>query len=473
MLLQLATTAVLARLVAPHDFGLIAATTLIYSFLALFSEILIAPALIQRAEIHALHIRTGFLVTVVAGFLISLLFAFAGPLIESLLKIDGLAQTAPFMAIVLYLQVLAAVPDALAVRALEFRTVAMRELASYAFGYMLFTLPLAMMGYGVWALIAGQVAKGAVGAGLLIFIKRQQLGFGFDRQALREVMQFGGGFTLVRLLNMTATQGDNVVVGRMLGAEMLGLYDRAYMLMKIPAAIYQRVAARVFFSALSRVQNEPDKLKSGFMRGVQLSSLFGLCISGALLALAHEWVLIFLGPRWLALVPAFSLMVFATYPRLAYKSFQAMLHARGKVYLSSAYQLVYACLVIGGAIIGCQYGLVAAAAAVSIAVTIHALNTARGAMRECGVTWLEFLRLHLPGLLSGNLILAVGWLPSLYLPAEAPLWLHFSVKAGLMLLLAALLLLSDSRLFLGEHGRWLRKEILGRIVRRRPPAARA
>lgn len=466
LVLQLATMAVLARLLAPADFGLVAATTLIFSFLALFSEILIAPALIQRAELEPRHVHTGFLTVVVVGFALSLLLNLCAPMVEQGLQIEGLEQTTPFMAIVMFFQVLAAVPDALAVRKLEFKTVALSEAAAYTFGYMAVALPLAYAGYGVWALIWGLVAKFGLRAALLLYIKRADLGLGFDRAALRDVMQFGTGYALMRFFNMSATQGDNVVVGRMLGAETLGLYDRAYMLMKIPAALFQRIAARVFFSALSKVQEDPEKLRGGFSRGVQLSALFGLTMSAALLTMAQELVLIILGNQWTTLIPVFAILATAAYPRLAYKAFLPLLNARGHVYLSAQLQAIYATLVIVGAALSAMWGLKAVAVTVSLAVTINTLLTAEFALRECEMSWRNFLHLHVAGALTGGLIFGAGWSVAFILPPAAPLWLSLGAKSAVMGLVALTVFASGSRLLLGQHGVWLRREIVGQVRRR-------
>ena len=466
MLLQLATLAILARLLAPADFGLVAATTLIFSFLALFSEILIAPALIQRETLEPRHVHTGFTVAVGMGFVMSLLFAASAGLIERALAIDGLAQTVPALALVLFLQVLVAVPDALAVRELEFRKVALAEVSAYAGGYMLVTLPLAYAGFGVWSLLCGLIAKGAVRVLILGWLKSAQLRFGFERAALSEVLAFGGGYSVSRLFNMLATQGDNIVIGRVLGATPLGLYNRSYMLMKMPAALYQRVAHRVFFSALSRAQSDPEKLRNGFVRGVQLTSWFGLCLSASLLGLSSELVELVLGPGWAALTPVFAIMVYAMYPRLSYKTSQAMVQARGKVYSNSLYQFIYATAVLSGAWFGARHqGLEGAATGVSLAVTLHAAIMARAAIRECGLSWSDYLRLHLPGLLSALPLLGICVVIDTLLPAGGPFLLALAVKSAALLAVATLVVLSGSRWLLGDSGLWLREQLVSRLRR--------
>ena len=466
LLLQLVTMAVLARLLAPADFGLVAATTLIFKFLSLFSEILIAPALIQRATLEERHIRTGFTFVIVAGFVLALLFSLSGGLVERLMAMDGLSQTVPALAVVLFLQIVVAVPDALAVRALEFRTVALIEVAAYVGGYMLVTLPLAYAGAGAWSLLAGLIAKSALRALFLVIMKGRQLRFGFDRAALSDVLQYGGGYSMSRMFNMLATQGDNIVVGRVLGATPLGLYDRSYMLMKMPAALYQRVAHRVFFSALSRAQDDPVKLRNGFIRGVELTAWFGVCLSAAIYGMAHELVELLLGPKWLTLTPVFAIMIYAMYPRLSYKTSQALLQARGKVYRNTFYQFIYATAVLGGAWIGAtRYGLEGAAAGVSLAVALHASIMARAAIRECDIRWSQYFALHRPGLLSALLLLGTCVLIDRLLPAGGPFLLALAVKSAALLAVGAAIILSGSRWLLGDSGLWLREQLVSRLRR--------
>lgn len=476
MVLQVLMMAVLARLVAPEAFGLVASTTLVYSFLALFSEIIIAPALIQREAIDSRHIKTGFAAVVGFGFLASLLLSYSGSWLEALLMIDGVQQTVPFMALVLYFHVIGSIPDALCVRELNLKAVALSEAAAYTFGYIAVALPLAYLGYGIWALIFGMIAKTGLRAAFLLYLKRAQLGFMLDGGALADVTRVGWGFALTRLFNMLATQGDNVIVGRELGAASLGLYDRAYLLMKLPASLYQRIASRVFFSAMSRVQSDAGRFRSGFERGVQLGALVGLPLSAALFVMSREWVLVLFGEAWSAMIPVFAIMSAAAYPRLAYKTLVSVLNARGKMYLTAGMQVLFAFLVISAALLGTSFGdLRSVAVFISIAVLLNWMALVVAVLHACKLSLRTFIRMHVPGTALAFLVLLTGTGIGWAVPDQLGLWGDFVLKGGGIVGVLLLAFASGSRLLLGEHGTWLRGEIGGHLPKRlrwfsiRPP----
>ena len=146
----------------------------------------------------------------------------------------------------------------------------MIEVFSFAIGYGAVGVVLAYLGFGVYALVIAQLAQTALKTLLLVAAqshpKRPQL----ERRALADLLYFGGGFTAARIGNYIAGQVDNLIVGRWLGAEALGIYNRAYQLMTAPANFFGQVLDRVLFPAMVKIQDRSERLGMAYRRGVAL-----------------------------------------------------------------------------------------------------------------------------------------------------------------------------------------------------------
>ena len=149
---------------------------------------------------------------------------------------------------------IAVVSGSLLQRELKFRWLAQREVASYVIGYGVVGIALASAGWGVWALVWGNLAQAAVNTVLLLLGRPPSFSLWPDRRALAELTYFSGGFTIGRIANYLATQGDNLVTGRWLGAAALGVYGRAYQLMAVPSMLFGDVLDNVLFPSLARLQ---------------------------------------------------------------------------------------------------------------------------------------------------------------------------------------------------------------------------
>lgn len=465
-LMQLLSTIVLARLLSPTEFGLVAATASLTAIVMIFSEILFAPALIQRAEITPQYISTACLLSVVVAGLLSLGFSLLAGDIAGWMAMETLEPVIQALAIAMFVQGASAIPEALMMRRFQFKHTAAIESLSYGAAYFLVAIPLALLGMGVWALVLAAIARTLIRYVWFAWLTADQTRFGFDRASARDILTAGGGFSLARIQLMVATQADHLIVGRFLGAAQLGLYDRAYLLMKMPANMFNKLTGGMLLASLSRLQDDTAKLRAAYIKSVQILALAGMALSAITFSAAREITLTLLGPNWISMSDLLAILSLAMYPRLGQKLATELLQARGKVYRNSAYQSVHAGLVIGGALAAVQFGVAAVAMAVAAAATVHFLVISGAALRELGIGWMQFLRLHLAPFCLFVFLLMIT------MPGH---WLarHFdSAIAGMVLiglcwgcgLLAAAA--SRSQLLLGEHGALFIGQVMGALLRR-------
>ncbi len=289
------------------------------------------------------------------------------------------------------------VGDFLLARRMQFRALAMIELASYA-SYAAVAVFLAARGWGAWALVDGQVSAAVVYTTLLWIVVPHARRPCLAREAVQDLVSYGGGQFLGRIGNWFAMQGDNFVVGRTLGADALGLYGRSYAMMSLPANLFGQVANEVLFPRWRACNTIRDKLRATFWHSSAVLALLALPVSIVVAMLGDETVRVLLGPSWVALEAAFSVMVFGMFFRTSYKLSDSLargnrrgvpqgvapgcVHGRGR----------------GRAYVGHWWGIRGVAFGVLAAVITNFLLMAHLALQLVDMSWRTFATAHVPAL---------------------------------------------------------------------------
>jgi PST family polysaccharide transporter len=328
--------------------------------------------------------------------------------------------------------------------------------AAYALGYGLVGIVLAAAGWGVWALVAGQMAQTVIRTAWVVALRpprRARLG---DGRSLAELLYFGGGFTLAKVANFIAVQGDNLVVARALGPTALGVYGRAYALMSAPAYGFGTVLDNVLFPAMARIQHDPERLAAAYRRGVALLALLVLPPSVVLILVAPEFIRVALGPRWDAAVAPFQVLAIGMLFRTSYKISDSLARATGAVYRRAWRQALYAGLVVAGAAIGQFWGVLGVAWGALVALTVNFALMAQLSLRLARFPWSAFRAAHAPAAWLTLVTTPPAWaVAALLRNAGAPalLVLAGAAAAGAAMGLAAVA--RAPKRFLGADGAWI------------------
>jgi len=464
--LQLLVLAVLARLLTPTEFGVVTAALVVIGFANIFSQLGVGPALVQRPTLERRHIDTAFTTTVLFGLSLAALTWIGAPLAARFFRIDAVAPVLRALAGLFFLTGIGVVAESLVKRDLRFKWLANLEVATYAVGYGAVGIIGAAAGWGVWALVAGEIARSALRSSVLLWAHPPRLRPTVQRAAFRELMYFGGGFTVARAANYLALQGDNLVVGRALGPAALGLYGRAYSMMNAPSGI-GAILDNVLFPAMARVQHDPRRLARAYHRGVATLGIVILPLSAMLFVVAPEAVHVVLGPRWAEVVAPFRVLALGMLFRTSYKMSDSLARSTGAVYRRAWRQIVYAALVIGGAAVGQRWGIVGVAVGVTVALTANFLLMAHLSLSVVQTSWRDLWRAHLPALALTAVALPVTWLVAAalrtwHLPALA-VALAAGSAATIVMALAAW---RAPTVFLGPEATWAIDAARGYLPRR-------
>lgn len=396
--LKLAVLAVLSRLLPPSDFGLVGIALIFTSCAERVGQVGVGPAMIQRLELRPDEIWSGYILSLLSGLLIAGALWVIAPYVALFFGHSVVENLVQVLALGFILDGVAVVPDTLLQRTLRFRELTVVENGAYALGIAGVGVSAAVLGAGVWALVAGQLGMKVARLFLLLRFERLPRPMKFNFTAARELLQAGFGFSLGRVLNFASLQGDNFVVGRVLGAELLGVYTRAYQLMALPAVYIGQVLERVLFPALAQKQGDRGVLVRAYCSALEVISVVALPTSVALWGMAPEVVHVLFGAQWVESAAVVSVLAFGVFFRTAYKCSDTLVRSQGAVYQYAACQALYAITVVGGALIGSMWiGVLGVAVAVVIAVGFNYLLLTWCAARLLALPARRLLQAHLGG----------------------------------------------------------------------------
>ena len=287
----------------------------------------------------------------------------------------------------------------------------------------------------------------------LLLARRPPSGVACEWAACRDLANFGGGFTLTRVCNYFALQGDNLVVGHGLGAEALGLYSRAYSLMNNCVALFAKVLDEVLFAALSRMQDDATRMRQAYERSVRVLTLLVLPVSAVLVVLAPEIVRLLLGAQWSGAIEPFRVFAGAIILRSGYKISISVARAQGAVYALAWRQAVYGILTLVLAWLGLRGGLRGVAWGVTVAMAANHLLLAQLSLKLLGLRGRDALRWHLAAVPAMALVGLTAWGAATQLRAlTSSDWLICSGTAGAVGLALLIGTLAAPRSLWGTEG---------------------
>lgn len=455
-IIQLGILVVLARLLAPKDFGLVAAAQVIVTFATIFTQLGVGPAIVQRPKLETRHLRVAFTLSCLLGVAFTAVIALSAGAISGFFRMPDLVPVIQIMSGAFLLKSLAVVPESLLHRELRFRQLAGIEVLALGLGFGAVGIGLAWAGYGIWSLVIAYMAQYALTSLILLLVQPHPKAPSLERSALRELLTFGGGFTLGRIGNYLAGQGDNLVVGRALGADALGIYGRAYQLMVAPVMLLGQVLDRVLFPAMAKVQDQPERLGMVYRRGVSLIASVTLPLSVFLVILAPEIIEVLLGAGWEQVVLPFQVLAIGTLFRTSYKMSDSLSRATGAVYRRAWRQCVYALCVVGGAYFGSKWGLAGVSIGVLCAITVNFMLMVQLSLRLTHLSWRSFLAAQLSALPLTTVVAVQAWFVVNILRAQPVSAFYTLLTLALVIGLTTLLLgLVARRVFIGQEGLWI------------------
>lgn len=436
--IQVTGIAVLARLLDPSDYGLLAIVLAITGVGEVLRDFGLSSAAIQAKNVLPGQRTNLFWINLGIGLLLSLLFFAASWPIAAAYGDDRLRAITAALSVTFLLNGAATQFRADLTRRLRFTTLTVNDVLAQL-GGLLLTIAAALEGAGYWALVVQQVSSATISLVLAVVATRWKPGLPRRGVPMREFLRFGSNLAAVQLLGYASKNVDSVVLGATVGASALGLYNRAFQLMMLPLVQINAPSTRVALPVLSKLQDDRERF-AAFLRVGQTTLLNVTSAALALLtAQAAAIVAIALGPKWEASVPLFQILSVAGFSATAgYATYWVYL-AKGLMKSNLRLALVTRPLMIGAIIAGSTWGVTGVAAAYSlVSVLIWPLQILwLGRVSDAPVGMM--FRSGLRTLVVYGLATAVSHLSTTWVPADLPL---VSLLVGSGSLLATLALVA-------------------------------
>ncbi|MFN0169844.1 MAG: MOP flippase family protein [Bryobacteraceae bacterium] len=306
-LIQTASTAILARLLGPGDYGLVAMASVFVNLLQQIGDMGTGSAVVQRPELTPRLLSSIFWFNVALGLVAGGLLAAVSPLAALYYHEPQVSLILSVLALNFPLAGLGIVHQSLLVRNMEYRKLFIVEvvatLVSTSVG-----IGMAWSGAGPWSLVAASLALTASSASLYWLLSGWWPSLSASRADIRSIRSFTMNLTGFVLVNYFSRNAGHLIVGALLGKVMLGYYQMAYSLMIYPLQNINGVLGRVLFSAFARIQNQPERLRSAYARFLSVASLLNFPLMLGMMITAEPLIRVFLGPKWLPVAPLVTIL---------------------------------------------------------------------------------------------------------------------------------------------------------------------
>lgn len=466
MVIELAITALLARLLSPEQFGIVAAAMLFMGLVNVFSEVGVAPTIIQLPDLTRDDLRTGLTISLYLSLSCALATWFGSTLVAAIFHMPQLGAVLKVLGGVFLLRGVSLVSEAKLTRDLHVKEVRLVQIGARTFGYGLFSAIFAWNGYGYWSLVYGSLIEEAIRASGIYAIARIPVSLILSAKGLRRIFSSSAGFTGINIVNFIALNGDTAIVARATDAVSTGLYSRAFKLMSFPTTLYSKIADQVVFPAMASLQGQPDRLRKAYLEATALAALIGLPISVVIALVGPDLILFFYGPKWTAATPIFAALSLGIFARFSTRTSGSLLRATGNLKSLFVCQVIYAVGTVAGCALAIGYGLVVMSLVVSLVLFIFFCALTTFACRSLRIRPLAFVAAHESGV---KLALLVAFATMLTLHLLHRAGLHGVLPllgVGCVLGIVAVLLLSfRSRWLVGDVGVTVLAAVQGRMAR--------
>ncbi|NCC50335.1 MAG: lipopolysaccharide biosynthesis protein [Spartobacteria bacterium] len=300
---------VLARLLSPADFGLFGVAMLAISFLETFTQTGTEVALIRHKDPSKAFINTAWAVQVLRAVALTILLLLFSAPIAHFFKTSEAAGLLRLLAVSIFIRGFTSLGIVFMRRDLQYRKLCVYSMTN-TLVELVVTVICALVLRNAWALVwgrvIGQLAACAVSYGIAPYWPTRT----FDRSSMKELYGFGRWIFGSSLLVYLLREGDDIVLGRIAGAEQLGLYQMSYRLSNLPATQITHVVSRITLPAYASLQDQPARLRAVFLETLQLVCLVSIPLAIGIICVAPSLTAGILGASWISATPAIQWLAF-------------------------------------------------------------------------------------------------------------------------------------------------------------------
>lgn len=353
---QLVGLIVLARLLPPSDYGLMAMATVVINFANLLRDMGTAAAVVQKENLTEGAINTVFWLNVGLGLSLGIALVALSPLIADSFRSPRLIPVLWVLALVFPVTSSAAVHQALLERESKFRLLARIEIVSSLVGLAV-ALMLAYANFGVFSLAYQTLAAAAFSSAQLWFASRWMPKARWSNTEFKSLWRFSGHLSGFSFINFFARNADSMIIGRVLGSVPLGIYAQAYKVMMFPLQSMTSVASRALFPVMSRQQNDREQMAKLYFRSLRLIATITAPLMAGLWVLREPFVYVALGKQWAEVANILAWLAPVGFIQSLTSTTGTVFMATGRTDLLMRLGVIGAVLQVSAFFVGVQWGI--------------------------------------------------------------------------------------------------------------------
>ena len=298
---------ILARVLAPDDFGLMGIALLTMATLDTFSQTGFQAALIQKKDDIKSYLDAAWTVLILRGSILFAILYIIAPFAAHFFDAKEAEVIIRVISLSFLIQAFTNIGVIYFEKELEFNKFFIYSFVGTLSDFVV-AVSAALILKNVWALVFGSLAGSTAMCITSYFIHPYRPKFDFHLGKAKELFGFGKWILGSSILIFLLTQGDDIFVGKLLGTTALGLYQLAYRISNMPATEITHVISQVTFPAYSKLQDNIEKLREAYLRVLQVTAFLSFPLAGLIFVLAPDFTRIFLGEKWMPMVPAMQVL---------------------------------------------------------------------------------------------------------------------------------------------------------------------
>tara|TARA_B110000879_G_scaffold212413_1_gene308552 strand:- start:679 stop:2235 length:1557 start_codon:yes stop_codon:yes gene_type:complete len=295
--IQLTSTVILARLLSPEDYGVLAMVMAVTAFAGIFREMGLSSAAIQKKGLTREQQSNLFWLNLAMGIILTVIVAGASPLVAWFYGKPELVAVTLALSLNFIISSLSTQHGAMLIRNMQFGRKAVATIAG-SLVTLAVAIILALQGYSYWALVWGMLAGALVTSLLTLYLSPFRLGLPSKGSGIRDMLGFGANVTGFDFVNYFARNLDNILIGRVWGTIELGYYTKAYQLMLFPINAIRGPINQVAFPALSRLKDNETEFRNYFLSIISIIAYLTMPICAFLWCGSTILIDLILGPQW-------------------------------------------------------------------------------------------------------------------------------------------------------------------------------
>ncbi|CCH85915.1 Polysaccharide biosynthesis protein [Modestobacter italicus] len=428
-LASLVVFAVIGRLLDPSDIGVAALAATFVALFQVFAEQGFSDALVQRKELDREHPESAFWVSLGSSALLAgLLVAFAGPIARAL-GAPELAPVLQVLCVTLPLAALSLTPAALLQRDFGFKRLTQRRVVANLLGGVVGVV-VALLGGGVWAIVAQSITSAAVGVVVLWAVLPWRPRLRVSWRAVRDLRGVGLSVIGIQLFAFVNAQADKFVIGAFISPTALGYYYVGTRIIGILSDVQTAVIQSVSLTALSRVQDDMPRFRRAFLSLTAASAVIGVFTYATFAALAPVVVPLVFGTQWERSVPVAQILCVMGALNSVLVFDRTALIAAGRSRLALLITAVQCVVGVAAVLVSVPWGVIAVAVAVTARQYLVWPLRLRALRSALGLSLIAYLRQWAAPALAGLAVFGTVSGAFALLPAAGSLWAQLGMVAG-------------------------------------------